>query len=259
MFDWLREELQTIKDRKFHIIRVPQAAYGAEHRIDWPVQPPQSYRGFIEEFGPSMLYRELGYWLVRVHDRPIPHLDSNHGQLLNFGGFDSGSAYYRLSDLGGVEAPVYETRGWGVVIAAQSFDAWLARRARAARQRYKKVEWARIVRGPDPFTDEELKVVAARKRFHWQLLKVSKTGKMTFRVANMSDRVLPFLSLGIRGPNLRGGIWLPVANIGPGETRTVEKQSYTCLEDPSLLEAFDLPDPWPEDRERYREFKSTTG
>ncbi|MCX6922371.1 MAG: hypothetical protein NT154_04020 [Verrucomicrobia bacterium] len=260
MHDWLRDELRTIKDRKFHIIRAPQGAYGSEFRIDWPMRPPESYRKFIEEFGPAMLYRKLSFWLIRVHNRPVPHVDPRPGQCLIFGGFDSGRAYFRLSDLGASEAPVYETRGAsGLFITAPSFDEWLAQRAHAARKRYKKAEWTKILRGPDPFTAEELEIVAARKQFQWRLLEVSKMGRMTFRVANMSDRRLPFLSLGIRGPSLVGGLWLPVADIGVGETRTVEKEGYTCMKDPSLQEAFDLPDPWPEDRERYLEFKSATG
>ena len=74
---------------------------------------------------------------------------------------------------------------------------------------------------------------------------------------NFSNRRLPFLSIGVRGPNLIGGIWLPVSKIAPGETRVVEHDGYKCTA-PENQEAFALPDPWPEDRERYWEFKTKT-
>jgi hypothetical protein len=74
--------------------------------------------------------------------------------------------------------------------------------------------------------------------------------------------VLPYLSLGIRGQlrppktePLHGGVWLPVSSISPGETRVVVKDCYKDLVDPREVEVFDQPDPEPEDRERYWEFR----
>ena len=111
-------------------------------------------------------------------------------------------------------------------ITADSFDAWLASRARAARKHFKQAEWKKIVRGPDPFTPQELEILAARRRYEWALLNVSATGRMTFRVTNHSDRTLPFLTIGVRAPDLKGGIWLPVAQVAPDETRVVEHDGY---------------------------------
>jgi hypothetical protein len=54
---------------------------------------------------------------------------------------------------------------------------------------------------------------------------------------------------------LNGGVWLPVSTILPGETHIVEKDCYKDLVDPRDVEAFDEPDPKPEDRDRYWEFK----
>jgi hypothetical protein len=42
MFEQLREELQVIKDRKFHLVPAPGNAYPWEAQIDWPTPPPSS-------------------------------------------------------------------------------------------------------------------------------------------------------------------------------------------------------------------------
>lgn len=43
--------------------------------------------------------------------------------------------------------------------------------------------------------------------------------------------------------------------IGPGETRVVEPGCYKEFVAPEDTEVFDLPDPGPEDREQYWEFR----
>jgi hypothetical protein len=256
-FDWLREELLTIRNRKFHIVQGPSAKYGWR-RHGWPAQPPESYSEFMTEFGAAQLYRELSYWLLRVYKRPIVRADRTGCEFLAFGGFGSGMAYFRRSDLGRGAIPVYETRGpSGLFITSGSFEGWLVSKSRAARKHYTKTEWIEVLRGPDPFTPQELEIVAARRKYEWALLRVSGTARMTFRVTNHSDRRLPFLTIGVRGPNLIGGIWLAVSEIGPGETRVVEHDAYQCTR-PETQEAFAVPDPWPEDRERYWEFRAKT-
>jgi hypothetical protein len=131
-----------------------------------------------------------------------------------------------------------------------------ARAARARRQ-YKRKEWAEVLRGPPPFTAEELGVVRARRRFSWRVVGVTRDGEIKYEVSNGSDRRLPFLSIGIRGKTgtLEGGVWLPVGHIAPGHTATVVKETYRDLIDPSDVEAYPLPDPEPEERSRYWEFR----
>jgi hypothetical protein len=55
---------------------------------------------------------------------------------------------------------------------------------------------------------------------------------------------------------LEGGVWLPDEHIGPGQTSVVVKDTYRDLIDPSDVEAYPLPDPEPEERSRYWEFRA---
>ncbi len=75
--------------------------------------------------------------------------------------------------------------------------------------------------------------------------------------------ILPYLFLGVRGklrpPNsgpLHGGARLPVGSIVPGAAGIVQYDCYKKQVAPEDVEVFDLPDPGPEDREYYWEFKA---
>ncbi len=133
------------------------------------------------------------------------------------------------------------------------------------RKQYEKREWEAIENGPPPFTQEEQAVVEARKRFRWRVVGISPNGDLRFEVHNGSDMVLPYLFLGVRGtlrpPNtgpLHGGARLPVGPVRPGSTAIIEYECYKKLVAPENVEVFDLPDPGPEDREYYWEFKALT-
>lgn len=102
----------------------------------------------------------------------------------------------------------------------------------------------------------------ARRQFSWRVVGIATNGDLQFEVHNGSDLILPYLSVGIRGKlrpprsgPLNGGVWLPVLNILPGETRMIEKDCYKEVVDPADIEAFGEPDPEPEDRDRFWEFK----
>ena len=87
---------------------------------------------------------------------------------------------------------------------------------------------------------------------------IANSGDLQFEVHNGSDRVLPFLSIGVRGRHgeINGGAWLPVSSVLPGQTRVIERDCYKKWLRPENVEVFDLPDPEPEDRDRYWEFKA---
>ena len=69
--------------------------------------------------------------------------------------------------------------------------------------------------------------------------------------------LVPFLSIGVRSRagDLQGGIRLPVAHIAPGQLAVVAQDTYRDLIDPGDVEVYSLPDPEPEERARYWEFR----
>jgi hypothetical protein len=225
--------------------------------VNWPCIPSPSYNAFITKFGNACLYRELSYYLIRVFSKPRQQVDKKGEEFFEFGGYDSGDACFKTSLLvEGRETPIFETRGvTGLFQTATSFGEWLESRAVKARKRYKRSEWKQILAGPLPFTEVEQDIVKARSQFKWQVVGITENGDLKFEVTNNSKRVLPFLTIGIRAPKLLGGIWLPVATILPGRTKIIQASAYKEQADPDTIEAFDEPEPWPEDRDRYWEFR----
>jgi len=263
MFEWLDQELAEIRTKRFHVVDGPATDGLRQAVLESPLPAPPSYVEFVLRFGNAKLYRMTSldlYWL-RVYAAPHD-AESRAGEpLLYIGGYDESCAYLREETLQpGSEAPIYESTEAGVRKAADTFEEWLNARAARARRRYKRREWAEVLRGPPPFTIEEQAVVRARCQFTWRLVGVAPGGEVLYEVTNGSDRCLPFLSIGIRGRvgNLEGGVWLPVGHITPGQTAVVAKETYRDLLDPNDVEAYQLPDPEPEDRARYWEFRSVS-
>jgi hypothetical protein len=52
-----------------------------------------------------------------------------------------------------------------------------------------------------------------------------------------------------------GRIWVPVEKLEPGQTATYEVDCYRRQVPGETLELFDLPEPQPEDRESFWEFR----
>jgi hypothetical protein len=161
----------------------------------------------------------------------------------------------------GSESPIFEWRhGQGTKQAADSFLDWLKAKCKSARKQYKKKEWETIEHGPPPFTEQEVAVVEARKRFRWRVVGVAPNGDLRFEIHNGSDMILPYLFLGVRGKlrppksgPLDGAARLPVSSIRPGETAIIEYDCYKQFVTPEETEIFEMPDPGPEDREWYWE------
>jgi hypothetical protein len=265
MFEWLRNEMARVNTAKFYIVdgSAPADLREAIEHSDVPIPP--SYEAFVLQFGNAKLYRQGSVYLVQVF-ASLLDAESNEGEtLLQFGRTDMSLAYFKESLLiRGQESPVFE---WyheqGLRQTAANFEEWLRVKCAAARGLFKKKEWEAIEKGPQPFSAQEKAIVEARKRFRWRVVGIALSGDLRFKVHNGSDLVLPFLSIGIRGKlrppksgPLNGGIWLPVSSVLPGETQIIEKGCYKNLVDPKDVEAFAEPDPEPEDRDRYWEFKA---
>lgn len=258
MYEWLEEEVATIRDRKFHMIRGRAPILKAREKmtIDWPVSPPPEYQQFLSRFGMSFLYRQESNWQLRLFDRPIIVRDASGRIFLECVGNGSNSALFELSSMKETgDSPVYDDRA-RVFKPRGSFSEWLEARARSARRQYTKREWRQIVEGPPPFTPEEEELVAARRMFEWHKAGVSPEGKLILELTNHSSVVVPFLTFTLTLPrrDLLGGIWLPVSGVRPGETHRIETYPYTRIKTVEEVDMALAPDPWPEDRSQYWEF-----
>jgi len=109
-----------------------------------------------------------------------------------------------------------------------------------------------------PFSKRELDIVEARRLFKWQHLGFAENGDSIFAVSNESAMVLPYLTIGVQGKDatqLVGGAWLNVSGIAPGQTGKVEHPCYKETLAPEAHEFFNKPDPTPETRDGFWEFK----
>jgi hypothetical protein len=249
-YEWLRDELAAVKTPRFHMIDGPSEIVTPPGLV-----PPSSYREFIAEFGQVRLYRKGNAYLIGVYARLQEAVSKSGKRLVRFGHYYDSRAFFQIDDLGeSAEPPVYEASP-GLRRIAPSFEDWLERRARSARASYKKGGWASIVSGPKPFTKEEEDIIEARAAFRWRVLDSSPDGWVRFEVHNGSGRTLPFLSIGVRGPNFLGGMKLSVAGIAPGTTGVLSARAYRGYR-PDQLQYFDLSRPRPEDRSMYWEFRA---
>jgi len=109
-----------------------------------------------------------------------------------------------------------------------------------------------------PFSKREQAIVEARRLFQWRHLGFTENGTSIFEVSNNSPMVLPYLSIGVQGKGgtkLVGGAWLNVSAVVPGQTGKVEHHCYKEMLAPEEHEFFNTPDPTPETRDRFWEFK----
>ena len=268
MFEWLVDEMAKIKTRKFHLVDGPASPEFRKAVKSSAIFVPPSYRAFVLQFGNAKLYRRLtsynSSYLIEVYAAPREAFSKEGEPLFQFGRTETSLAYFKESLLvEGGESPVFEWRHeQGVRQTADGFLDWLHAKCRWARKQYKKKEWEAIEHGPPPFTEEELAVVEARKHFQWRVVGIAPNGDLRFEIHNGSHMILPYFSVGIRGklrpPKdglLNGGGRLPVSLIRPGETKIIEYDCYKQFVAPEGAEVFDLPDPGPEDRLEYWEFK----
>ena len=266
MFEWLVDEIAQIKTRKFHLVDGPASAdfRDAVESCDFPLPP--SYREFVLRFGNAKLYRYSSNYYLTIFADPLDATSPKNESFIQFGRTWISNAYFKESLLSpGRESPVFESFANGTRQTASGFEDWINAKSRAAKRRFKKKDWKAIEKGPAPFTEHERAVVEARKLYRWRVVGIAPNEDLRFEVHNGSSMNLPYLSIGIRGKlrppqngPLEGGAFLPVASIGPGETQIVEFYCYKNYISPRDTEAFELPDPGPEDRNEYWEFQTNS-
>jgi hypothetical protein len=257
MYEWLAEEIATIKTRNFH--KIAPRGLLTELQRELP-KFPASYLEFLSRFGDTWFFREIGRssWAMRLLGQPELVTHEKTEKKLHFLGWSEGAAadiYFDDAQLApGVEVPVMVGVGGGLRETGLTFDAWLEQRAQQLRKRYRKRAWQKVIDGPAPFTARELAVIEARRKFEWRIVGVTDDRKIQFQITNRSKLVLPRLSLGVRAPNLLGGVHLPVGEVEPGHTKVVAFDCYGALVDPANVEIFALPEPEPETRGEYWDF-----
>ena len=259
MFDWLVDEIERIKTRKFHVVDGSLSVDRRQLFQNSEILLPQSYQEFSIQFGNAKLYRSGSNYLVQVYSFPSKIGMEDGDFLLHFGRTDLALAYFKESLLVGVnESPVFEWSSHkGLHKTVSGFEKWLEIKCRASRKFFSKKDWKAIEEGPSPFTAQEKAIVQARRKFHWRVIGISKNGDLQFEVHNGSELLLPFLSIGVRGKHGRvnGGIYLPTSSVLPDQTRMIEKGCYKKFLPPEDVEVFEKPDPEPEDRALYWEFR----
>lgn len=259
MFNWLTDEMASVKTNKFYVVDGPLSDEQRELFEQAALPFPPSYKEFVNQFGNAKLYRQGAVYLVQVFAVPERAQSERGEPLLYFGRTDLALAYFNESLLVmGSESPVFEWRHeQGLVRAANGFEEWLKSRCDAAKRLFTKKRWQQIEKGPPPFSQQEQGILEARRKFRWRVVGVATNGNIRFEVHNGSAMVLPYLSIGVRGKRgkVDGGIWLPVSSVKPGNTLVIEKDCYKDLLHPDDVEVFEQPDPGPEDRDRYWEFK----
>lgn len=266
MFLWLDEEMDRIKTKKFYLVDGPAASElrQAVEASDFPLPP--SYKEFVVRYGNAHLYRYNTNYYLTIFSGPREVKSSGGEAFVHIGRTWTSHVYFKESLLAtGQESPVYEWCQQGVRQTGTGFEEWLKAKCAAARKRYNKNEWRAIQKGPSPFTEYEQAIAEARKHFRWRVVGIAPNEDLRFEIHNGSTMALRYLSVGIRGKlrppktgTLHGGGYLPTASIHPGETAIVDYDCYKQFIAPEDTKVFALPDPGPEDREQYWEFKAST-
>jgi hypothetical protein len=256
MFEWLEQEIAEIKTPRFHVVDGPVEANLREAVMHSGLPLPPSYKEFVLKFGNAKLYRRAqsdGY-RIGVFAGPREATLNDRSRIYHLG-FHDGASVYVKPDSSSTELPVFEFESDSEERVANDFEEWLRESCTRARNTYGKEKWTEIVRGPEPFTMEEQEVIQARRAIQWRVLGIDADGNHIFEVTNASGRALPVLTVGVHSKDrrLNGAVLLRIGHIGPGQTGIAHADCYKDLVSPDEIEIVALPDPQPEDRERYDE------
>lgn len=249
MYEWLAAELQSIATPKFHLVEGAAEEDFREVVLNSGIALPDAYKAFAVEFGNAKFFRKgRAEYKMSVVAGPRKIEDCPGGFLVGFWRGD----WIALRE---GEEGVFNRKLSKLL--SPSFDQWLADAYRAIQARYPKKQWKAIVAGPPPFDEEEASMVAARAKFVWRVLGADENGDMLIEIENRSERSIPRFALGARALDrrLHGGLNLDVSAISPGSKAVLTRSCYKKFYPADQMELFDLPQPGPEDREYYFEFR----
>ena len=254
MFEGLELEIASIKTPRFHVVDRCIDATQCQRPIESGDALPISYRSFSVQFGNAKLYRRSRNNSYQVGVFASPRIISRSaGTQVYQLGFHDGAIVYAKNDLVDKEQCIYEYESGLDMKVADDFAQWLADSCADARSNYDPQKWEEILRGPDAFSPEELRMIAARRFFSWEVLGIASNGDHILKVVNAGNGVLPVLTVGVRSKNgrLNGAISLKTGHIAPGNVEILHAAVYKGLLPVAEVELYDLPDPQPEDREFY--------
>lgn len=256
MFEWLSEELTRIQTPRFHVVDGPADPKLSEAVANSSRGLPASYEEFVLRFGNAKLYRQsrCGY-TVGVFAAPRSAKPRGRAAMYQVG-YHDGRAIYLGCGERDHSWSVYRGGPGPAQKDSADFHDWLVAACDEARGRYTKKRWAQIMHGPAPFSEEEERIVAARRRFEWRVLEIDQSGDRVIEVRNGGDVPLPALTVGVRSGDgrLNGAVRLKVSHVQPGQTAVLRAPCYKDIVPPEDVELFSLPEPQPEDREYYAEF-----
>jgi len=259
MFEWLESEISNIRTRRFHLVDGP-AGLKLRTAIAESLLPlPPSYKEFVLRFGNARLYRraESDSYQIGVFAGPREAILSNGTRVYQIG-FHDGATVYLKPKAKSTGYPVFEFEAHSEERVAGDFDEWIQESCAHARESYGKEKWLEILKGPAAFTPDEEEIVESRRRVLWRVLGIDSLGYHIFEVKNAGQRTLPALTVGVRSKDrrLNGAVMLRIGHIGPGQTATLRVACYKDLLPPNDVDVYPLPDPQPEDRDHYFEFRT---
>jgi hypothetical protein len=257
MFEWLDQDISAIKTPKFHEVDGPATDELRQAIMQANLPVPASYREFVLKFGNVKLYRRSrsGYRLG-VFAGPRKATLNDGARIYHIGFHDGASVYVKPTfDSSGL--PIFEFEKDKEEKVAEDFEEWLMESFVQIRENYEPTEWAKILRGPKPFTSDEQEIINARRLMLWKVLGINPGGNYIIEVTNTSCRSLRALTIGARSNDkrLNGAVRLNVNHIGPGHNDVLHVDCYKDFAPANEIELFSLPDPQPEDRDYYWEFK----
>jgi hypothetical protein len=256
MFEWLEREISSIKTPRFHVVSGSIEPNLRHAILESSVRLPAAYKEFVLTFGNAKLYRASrdGYRLG-VFSGPMEETLDDGTRAYEIG-FHDGARVYVGAVSGLAEYRIVEVEAGRIERVSGGFEAWLTACCTRARNAYGAEKWTDILRGPEPFTSEEIGRVEARRAMRWRVLGIDAGGNHVFEVTNASCRTLPVLTVGVRSMDgrLNGAVRLKIRHLDPGQTMVLHADCYKDLIPPDKIEVFAIPEPQPEDRDWYGEF-----
>ncbi len=257
MFEWFEQEASAIKTPRFHVIDGPPDAKLREAVLGSGLPVPSAYKEFVLKFGNARLYRNRRIsFRIGIFAAPREAVLNNGTRIYHLGFHDGASVYVKRETRSG-QHPIFEFESGSEEEVAASFEEWFSKSCALARSSYSKGRWAEILRGPKPFTEEEAEIIEARRLIHWRVVGIDADKNHILEITNTGRRSLCTLTIGVKSKDrrLNGAVRVNIRHVGPGQTALVHAGCYNDLLPCEQVELFSLPEPKPEDRDYYWEFR----